>query len=118
VHISNIHARDELHRHSKLSSAVRAVNCGLGPAAAIARSRRACWWRRYAYLTPRRSRQRWRTSLTGPRSESISCFAKSLPTAFPALWREKAHGLELEDLGVVDLLGNVSGNAQVFEHLA
>jgi 3-dehydroquinate dehydratase-2 len=28
VHISNIHARDELHRHSKLSSAVRAVICG------------------------------------------------------------------------------------------
>ena len=31
VHISNIHARDELHRHSKLSSAVRAVICGAGP---------------------------------------------------------------------------------------
>jgi 3-dehydroquinate dehydratase II len=31
VHISNIHARDEHHRHSKLSSAVRAVICGLGP---------------------------------------------------------------------------------------
>jgi 3-dehydroquinate dehydratase-2 len=31
VHISNIHARDELHRHSKLSSAVRAVIAGLGP---------------------------------------------------------------------------------------
>jgi 3-dehydroquinate dehydratase-2 len=31
LHISNIHARDELHRHSKLSSAVRAVICGLGP---------------------------------------------------------------------------------------
>jgi 3-dehydroquinate dehydratase II len=31
VHISNIHARDELHRHSKLSSAVKAVICGLGP---------------------------------------------------------------------------------------
>ena len=31
VHISNIHARDELHRHSKLSSAFRAVICGLGP---------------------------------------------------------------------------------------
>jgi 3-dehydroquinate dehydratase-2 len=31
VHISNIHARDELHRHSKLSSAVRAVVCGAGP---------------------------------------------------------------------------------------
>ena len=30
-HISNIHARDELHRHSKLSSAVKAVICGLGP---------------------------------------------------------------------------------------
>src|SRR5205823_6105170 len=31
VHISNIHARDELHRHSKLSSAVKAVVAGLGP---------------------------------------------------------------------------------------
>ena len=31
VHISNIHARDDLHRHSKLSSAVKAVICGLGP---------------------------------------------------------------------------------------
>ena len=28
VHISNIHARDELHRHSKLSAAVKAVICG------------------------------------------------------------------------------------------
>jgi len=25
VHVSNIHARDELHRHSKLSSAVKGV---------------------------------------------------------------------------------------------
>ena len=31
VHISNIHARDEFHRHSKLSSAVTAVIAGLGP---------------------------------------------------------------------------------------
>src|SRR3954467_6641102 len=31
VHISNIHARDELHRHSKLSSAVKARIRGLGP---------------------------------------------------------------------------------------
>jgi 3-dehydroquinate dehydratase II len=31
VHISNIHARDELHRHSKLSGAVTAVIAGLGP---------------------------------------------------------------------------------------
>lgn len=31
VHISNIHARDELHRHSKLSPAVTAVIAGLGP---------------------------------------------------------------------------------------
>jgi len=31
VHITNIHARDELHRHSKLSSALKAVICGLGP---------------------------------------------------------------------------------------
>jgi 3-dehydroquinate dehydratase-2 len=31
VHISNIHARDEMHRHSKLSSAAKGVICGLGP---------------------------------------------------------------------------------------
>jgi 3-dehydroquinate dehydratase II len=31
VHVSNIHARDALHRHSKLSSAVKAVICGCGP---------------------------------------------------------------------------------------
>ncbi len=31
VHISNIHARDELHRHSKLSAVAKAVVAGLGP---------------------------------------------------------------------------------------
>ena len=31
LHISNIHARDELHRHSKMSANVRGVICGLGP---------------------------------------------------------------------------------------
>jgi 3-dehydroquinate dehydratase-2 len=31
VHISNIHARDEHHRHSRISHAVTAVICGLGP---------------------------------------------------------------------------------------
>ncbi len=31
VHISNIHARDEHHRHSILSHAMTAVVCGLGP---------------------------------------------------------------------------------------
>jgi len=31
VHISNIHARDELHRHSITSSACTSVICGLGP---------------------------------------------------------------------------------------
>lgn len=31
VHISNIHARDEHHRHSKISSSVQGVICGLGP---------------------------------------------------------------------------------------
>lgn len=31
VHISNIHARDELHRHSKLSAAATTVICGMGP---------------------------------------------------------------------------------------
>ena len=36
VHISNIHARDELHRHSITSSASTAVICGLGPYGYIA----------------------------------------------------------------------------------
>jgi 3-dehydroquinate dehydratase-2 len=31
VHISNIQARDELHRHSKLSAAATTVICGAGP---------------------------------------------------------------------------------------
>jgi 3-dehydroquinate dehydratase-2 len=31
VHISNIHARDELHRHSIISSVAKAVICGAGP---------------------------------------------------------------------------------------
>jgi 3-dehydroquinate dehydratase II len=31
VHVSNIHARDELHRHSITSTAATAVICGLGP---------------------------------------------------------------------------------------
>jgi 3-dehydroquinate dehydratase II len=31
LHISNIHARDELHRHSIVSSVAKAVICGLGP---------------------------------------------------------------------------------------
>jgi 3-dehydroquinate dehydratase-2 len=36
VHISNIHARDEHHRHSKISHAATAVICGLGPQGYIA----------------------------------------------------------------------------------
>ena len=31
LHLSNIHARDELHRHSIISRAATAVICGLGP---------------------------------------------------------------------------------------
>ena len=31
VHISNIHARDKLHRHSRISTSARAVICGVGP---------------------------------------------------------------------------------------
>jgi 3-dehydroquinate dehydratase-2 len=31
VHISNIHARDEYRRHSKISFAATGVICGLGP---------------------------------------------------------------------------------------
>ena len=36
VHISNIHARDEYHRHSKISSVAAGVICGLGPYGYIA----------------------------------------------------------------------------------
>lgn len=32
VHLSNIHGRDEYHRHSIMSHAMTAVICGLGPA--------------------------------------------------------------------------------------
>src|SRR5260221_6176559 len=31
LHITNIHARDELHRHSIISAFAKAVICGLGP---------------------------------------------------------------------------------------
>lgn len=31
LHLSNIHARDEQHRHSKISPTARGVICGLGP---------------------------------------------------------------------------------------
>jgi 3-dehydroquinate dehydratase II len=31
LHLSNIHARDDLHRHSIMSRAATAVICGLGP---------------------------------------------------------------------------------------
>jgi 3-dehydroquinate dehydratase II len=31
LHVSNIHARDELHRYSKISPTAKAVICGLGP---------------------------------------------------------------------------------------
>ena len=36
VHISNIHARDELHRHSITSTVTTSVICGLGPYGYIA----------------------------------------------------------------------------------
>lgn len=36
VHISNIHARDEYHRHSKVSFVATGVICGLGPFGYIA----------------------------------------------------------------------------------
>src|SRR3954464_11784630 len=36
VHISNIHARDELHKHSITSTASTAVICGMGPYGYIA----------------------------------------------------------------------------------
>ena len=39
VHISNTHARDEYHRHSKISHAATGVICGLGPHGYIAAMR-------------------------------------------------------------------------------
>ena len=39
VHISNIHARDEHHRHPKISHAATGVICGLGPYGYIAAMR-------------------------------------------------------------------------------
>lgn len=42
VHISNIHARDELHRHSTVSANVTGVICGLGPYGYLAGILAAC----------------------------------------------------------------------------
>jgi 3-dehydroquinate dehydratase-2 len=39
VHVSNIHARDEYHRHSKVSHAATGVICGLGPHGYVAAMR-------------------------------------------------------------------------------
>jgi 3-dehydroquinate dehydratase II len=44
VHISNIHARDELHHHSKLSGAAKGVICGLGPYGYIVAMQAAARW--------------------------------------------------------------------------
>ncbi|NOJ47783.1 3-dehydroquinate dehydratase [Bradyrhizobium sp. WSM 1744] len=44
VHISNINARDELHRHSKLSAAVKGVIAGLGPYGYIVAMQAALQW--------------------------------------------------------------------------
>jgi 3-dehydroquinate dehydratase II len=44
VHICNIHARDKLHRHSKLSGAVKGVICGLGPYGYIVAMQAAAHW--------------------------------------------------------------------------
>jgi 3-dehydroquinate dehydratase II len=54
VHISNIHARDELHRHSIMSSVAKAVICGLGP---------------YGYIVA---------------LQAVAHMLKALPDAFPA----------------------------------
>ncbi len=44
VHISNIHARDTLHRHSILSGAVKGVICGLGPYGYLVAMQTAAQW--------------------------------------------------------------------------
>ncbi|MBV9250064.1 MAG: 3-dehydroquinate dehydratase, partial [Acetobacteraceae bacterium] len=61
VHISNIHARDELHRHSKLSAAATGVIAGFGP---------------YGYLLAMQAALRW---------------ADQLPEALPAPIRLGPH---------------------------
>ena len=56
VHVSNIHARDELHRDSKLSSAVKAVIAGLAPTDTSSRCRQHCTrWERCRKAFPRLS---------------------------------------------------------------
>ena len=45
VHISNIHARDELHRHSKLSAAAKGVIAGLGRPQIRGSGSRSRWFR-------------------------------------------------------------------------
>lgn len=59
VHISNIHARDELHRHSLLSGAMNAVICGLGP---------------YGYIVG---------------IQAVVQILEKLPTGFPAVLKEQ-----------------------------
>jgi len=41
VHVSNIHARDEMHRHSRVSAYADGVICGLGPFGYVAALRAA-----------------------------------------------------------------------------
>jgi 3-dehydroquinate dehydratase II len=48
LHISNIHARDEYHRHSLISTAATGVICGLGPYGYIAAMLAAAQMRRRA----------------------------------------------------------------------
>ncbi len=76
VHISNIHARDELHRHSKSVRGREAVIAGLGPTAAIVAMRAALQTRRQAAETPAAAHRAgemviscagiWEVSHTGP----------------------------------------------------
>jgi len=70
VHISNIHARDEYHRHSKISSVATGVISGLGPYSYVA-ARRAP-----AQMAKRPERPHARPKCCGHTSQDESAGAK------------------------------------------
>src|SRR5262245_60129562 len=77
VHISNIHARVELHRHSKLSGAVRASFAALGPTATLWPCKRPhVGWESFLPLCPLRFATGLNDAAQHPRAASTSAIAQ------------------------------------------